>query len=37
MNELTLMQSFRAERDAEPAGAREAIWRALEARIEAAT
>jgi hypothetical protein len=37
MNELTLMQSFRAERDAEPAEAREAIWRALEARIEAAT
>jgi hypothetical protein len=37
MNELTLMQSFRAERDAEPADAREAIWRALEARIEAAT
>jgi hypothetical protein len=37
MNELTLMQSFRAERDAEPAAAREAIWRALEARIEAAT
>jgi hypothetical protein len=36
MDELTLMQDFRAERDAEPAEAREAIWSALEARIEAA-
>lgn len=36
MDELTLMKSFRAERDAEPAEARKAIWRALEARIEAA-
>lgn len=37
MDELTLMQSFRAERDAEPVEAREAIWRALQARIETAT
>jgi hypothetical protein len=36
MDELTALKSFRAERDAEPAEAREAIWLALEARIEAA-
>ncbi|HTT93076.1 MAG TPA: hypothetical protein VMF55_00240 [Solirubrobacterales bacterium] len=36
MDELTLLQSFRAERDTDPAPARQAVWRALEARIEAA-
>lgn len=36
MDDLTAMQSFRAERDTEPPEAREAVWRALEARIEAA-
>ena len=36
MDELTAMQSFRAERDIEPPETREAVWRALEARIEAA-
>jgi hypothetical protein len=36
MDELTAMQTFRAERDAEPAAAREAIRRALEARMDAA-
>jgi hypothetical protein len=36
MNELTLMQSFRAERDAEVPEAREAIWLALEVRMDAA-
>jgi hypothetical protein len=36
-DDLTALKNFRAERDAEPAEAREAIWRALEARIEAAT
>lgn len=35
MDDLTLIKTFRAERDEEPAAAREAIWRALEARIEA--
>jgi hypothetical protein len=37
MDDLTAIRSFRAERDAEPPEAREAIWRALEARMEAAT
>lgn len=37
MDELTVMQGFRAERDAEVPEAREAIWRALEARMDAAT
>lgn len=36
MDDLTAMKSFRAERDTVPPEAREAIWRALEARIEAA-
>jgi hypothetical protein len=36
-DELTVLRDFRAERDQEPAAAREAIWRALEARIEATT
>ncbi len=36
MDDLTAMKSFRAERDSVPPEAREAIWRALEARIEAA-
>jgi hypothetical protein len=36
MNELTVMRGFRAERDAEPPEARDAIWRALEARMDAA-
>lgn len=36
MNELTVMQDFRAERDVEPPEAREAIRRALEARMDAA-
>jgi hypothetical protein len=36
MDDLTVMQSFRAERDAEVPEAREAIWRALEARMDAA-
>ncbi len=36
MDDLTVMQSFRAERDVEPPEAREAVWRALEARMEAA-
>lgn len=38
MDDLTTLKSFRAERDAGPAetrAAREAVWRALEARIEA--
>ena len=37
MDDLTLIKTFRAERDSEPPAAREAVWRALEARIEAAT
>jgi hypothetical protein len=37
MNELDTLKSFRAERDSEPPGAKEAIWRSLEARIEAAS
>jgi hypothetical protein len=37
MDDLTVMQGFRAERDAEVPEAREAIWRALEARMDAAT
>jgi hypothetical protein len=37
MDDLTVMQSFRAERDAEVPEAREAIWRALEARMDAAS
>jgi hypothetical protein len=36
MDDLIAMQSFRAERDIEPPEAREAVWRALEARMEAA-
>jgi hypothetical protein len=36
MDDLTVMQSFRAERDVEPPEAREAVWRALEAHMEAA-
>jgi hypothetical protein len=36
MDELTVMKGFRAEREGVPPEAREAIWRALEARIEAA-
>jgi hypothetical protein len=36
MDDLTVMQSFRAERDVEPPDAREAVWGALEARMEAA-
>ena len=36
MDDLTVMQSFRAERDIEPPEAREAVWRALEARMGAA-
>ncbi|MFT3863057.1 MAG: hypothetical protein QM729_02210 [Solirubrobacterales bacterium] len=36
MNELTVIKGFRAERDTEPPEAREAIWRALEARMDAA-
>jgi hypothetical protein len=36
MDELTLLQGFRAERVADVPEAREAIWRALEARIDAA-
>jgi hypothetical protein len=36
MDDLTALKSFRAERDSVPPEAREAIWRALEARIEAA-
>ncbi len=35
MDDLTAMKSFRAERDAEPPGTREAIWRALAARMDA--
>jgi hypothetical protein len=35
-DDLTLIKSFRAEREAEPAEAREAIWAALEARMELA-
>jgi hypothetical protein len=38
MDDLTTLRSFRAERDARPEetrAAREAVWRALEARIEA--
>ena len=37
MDDLIAMKSFRAERDIEPPEAREAVWRALEARVEAAT
>jgi hypothetical protein len=37
MDDLTVMQSFRAERDIEPPEAREAVWHALEARMGAAT
>ncbi len=40
MDDLTTLKSFRAERDAGPEetrAAREAVWRALEARIEATT
>jgi hypothetical protein len=36
MDELSALKSFRAERDVAPSAAREAIWLALEARIEAA-
>jgi hypothetical protein len=36
MDELTVMQSFRAERDIEPPETREAVRHALEAHIEAA-
>jgi hypothetical protein len=36
MNELTVMRDFRAERDTEPPEAHDAIWRALEARMDAA-
>jgi hypothetical protein len=36
MDDLTAIRNFRAERDSEPAAAREAIWRALEARMDAA-
>lgn len=36
MDDLTAMQSFRVERDAEVPEAREVIWRALEARMDAA-
>jgi hypothetical protein len=36
-DELTVLRDFRAERDAPPAAARDAVWRALEARIEATT
>jgi hypothetical protein len=36
MDDLTAIRSFRAERDNEPPEAREAIWRALEARMDAA-
>lgn len=35
MDDLTALKSFRAERDEVPPAAREAVWRALEARIEA--
>src|SRR5436189_17966 len=37
MDDLTLIKTFRAERDSEPPAAREAVWRALEARSEGAT
>jgi hypothetical protein len=37
MDDLNLIKTFRAERDCESTAAREAAWRALEARIEAAT
>lgn len=36
MDDLTAMKGFRAERDAELPEAREAIWRALETRMDAA-
>jgi hypothetical protein len=36
MDDLTAIRDFRAERDAEPPEAREAAWRALEARMDAA-
>lgn len=36
MDDLTAMQSFRAERAVDPPEAREAVWRALESRMEAA-
>jgi len=36
MDDLTAIREFRAERDAEPPAAREAVWRALEARMDAA-
>jgi hypothetical protein len=36
-DELSALREFRAERDTAPAAAREAVWRALEARIEATT
>lgn len=35
MDDLTAIRDFRAERDAEPPAAREEIWRALEARMDA--
>lgn len=36
MDDLTAIREFRAERDLEPPAAREAIWQALDARMEAA-
>src|SRR5689334_11380955 len=36
MDDLTAIRDFRAERDAEPPAARDAVWRALEARMDAA-
>lgn len=36
MDDLTAIRDFRAERDVEPPEAREAIWLALEARMDAA-
>lgn len=36
MDDLTAIRSFRAERDAEPPEAREAVWRSLEERMDAA-
>jgi hypothetical protein len=36
MDDLTAIRDFRAERDTEPPEAREAVWRALEARMDAA-
>ncbi len=36
MDDLTAIRDFRADRDTEPPEARDAIWRALEARMDAA-